>query len=89
MTGTSAAPNVVSRSDETGLSNKAAGFVLRSPKRNPHTTNIAMARIFKTIRMLCTVLPARTPRQLMTVSNASTSAARRADEIGRWVSSTK
>ena len=41
----------------------------------PTTTSAAIARIFSTMRPLCTLLPDRTPKQLMIVSSASTATA--------------
>ena len=48
-----------------------------------------MAAIFSTISTLCTLLPARTPRQLIAVSSASTPAATAPSAIGSRVSSRK
>ena len=55
----------------------------------PQTTSAPMITIFITIRELCTVLPARTPRQLISVRIPSASAARAPLEMGMCVSSTK
>ena len=44
-----------------------------------------MARIFSTISTLCTLLPARTPRQLIAVSSASAPAATAPSGSGQWV----
>src|SRR3954465_412218 len=38
---------------------------------DPAMIKIAIARIFRTISALCTLLPARTPRQLIAVSTRS------------------
>ncbi len=47
----------------------------------PHATSAATARIFRTIKRLCTLLPARTPRQLTTVSSSERERGR--DPVGQ------
>src|SRR5487761_274046 len=78
-TGTSAAPIAVTRSNDTGRSSRAdlagAGAPLRNRNHAPQPTSAAIAKILSTISVLCTVLPTRTPKQLIIVSNPNASVA--------------
>ena len=76
MTGVIAAPIAVSKFKETGSSSAGAAMRCGAPIKNiPHPTSIAIATILSVIKAFCTLLPARTPRQLTIVNNPNASAA--------------
>jgi hypothetical protein len=60
---------------ETGRSSSGKGCTTPPPSTIPTTTRAAIAPDFSSIMALCTLLPARTPRQLMAVSPSSAAAA--------------
>ena len=62
-------------SNEAGVITKGSDLSERPPKRKPNSTSPAIAAILNNMKTLCTLLPARTPRQLIPVSASSTAAA--------------
>ena len=70
-----AAPTARKSPKETGRSSSGRGATVPPPSAIPTTTSAAIAPTFSSIMALCTLLPARTPRQLMAVSPSSAAAA--------------
>jgi hypothetical protein len=52
-----------------------AAFAAAGRARNPKITSIPIAAILRTMKALCRLLPARTPRQFTAVSVASVATA--------------
>src|SRR4029450_5239066 len=73
--GTIADPILAKTPREKGGANSGLDLSEPPPSANPNATSPAIAAILNNMKRLCTLLPARAPRQLMPVSPSSTTAA--------------
>src|SRR5437762_10121893 len=60
---------------EKGEAGNGSDFREPPPSANPNITSPAIAAILNNMKTLCTLLPARAPKQLIPVSPSSTAAA--------------